>query len=139
MSTAPAVASDVTARDIASLLFKAAPGTRPALSGKDLTRLDLANLDFKKANLSGSNLFGADLSGADLSGADLSGAMLDRVTLVGARLDGAQPRQCQHDAAFDIHRRCRRTPARHRASRRRRSGVRSFSEALPAPISPEPI
>ena len=85
----PSFAADLTARDVAGLLFKAAPGSRPALSGKNLKRLDLAGLNFKKADLSRSDLFGADLSGADLSSANLSGAMLDRVTLIGARLDGA--------------------------------------------------
>ncbi len=80
----------LSARDVASLLFKAAPGSHPALNGRDLTRLDLAGLDFKKADLSKSDFFGADLSGANLSGTDLSGASLDRVTLIGARLDGAR-------------------------------------------------
>jgi uncharacterized protein YjbI with pentapeptide repeats len=82
-------AADVSARDIASLLFRIDSGTRPALNGMDLRRLDLADLDFKSANLSRSDFFGADLSGANLSNTDLSGAKLDRVTLVGARLDGA--------------------------------------------------
>jgi len=85
----PVSAAGVTARDIASLLFKTAPGTRPSLSGLDLSRLDLANLDFKKADLSKADLFGADLSEADLSGTNLSGAKLDRVTLIGARFDSA--------------------------------------------------
>jgi uncharacterized protein YjbI with pentapeptide repeats len=85
----PGFAADLTAHDVASLLFKAAPGSRPALSGKNLRRLDLAGLNFHNADLSKSDLFGADLSGADLSGTNLSGAMLDRVTLIGARLDGA--------------------------------------------------
>ena len=84
-----AQATEISARDIAKLLFQTAPGLHPALDGKDLKRLDLSNLDFKKANLSKSDFFGADLSGADLSNTDLSGATLDRVTLVGARLDGA--------------------------------------------------
>ena len=86
----PAMAADLSARDISGLLFHAAPGSHPSLSNRDLTRLDLSGLDFKKADLSKSNLFGADLSGADLSGTDLSGATLDRVTLVGAKLDGAR-------------------------------------------------
>jgi uncharacterized protein YjbI with pentapeptide repeats len=85
----PGFAAELTARDVAGLLFKAAPGSRPALGGKNLKRLDLAGLDFKSADLSKSDLFGADLSGADLSSTNLSGAMLDRVTLIGARLDGA--------------------------------------------------
>jgi len=87
--TLPAFAAGPSARDIAVLLYKAAPGTHPAMSGRDLRRLDLANLDFKKADLSKTNLFGADLSGANLSGVDLRDAMLDRVTLIGAKLDFA--------------------------------------------------
>jgi uncharacterized protein YjbI with pentapeptide repeats len=86
----PAFAADLTARDIAILLFHAAPGSHPSLSNRNLTRLDLAGLNFKKADLRQSNFFGADLSGANLSDADLRGAKLDRVTLIGARLDGAK-------------------------------------------------
>jgi uncharacterized protein YjbI with pentapeptide repeats len=85
----PGVAADLTARDVASLLFKAPADSRPALSSQNLKRLDLAGLDFKTANLSKSDLFGADLSAADLSGTDLSGANLDRATLIGTRFDGA--------------------------------------------------
>ncbi len=51
--------------------------------------LDLSGLDFKGAKLAASNLFGSDLSRADLSKADLKGARLDRVTIIGARFDGA--------------------------------------------------
>ena len=75
-----AQATEISARDVAKLLFQTAPGLHPALDGKDLKRLDLSNLDFKKANLSKSDFFGADLSGADLSNTDLSGATLDRAT-----------------------------------------------------------
>lgn len=85
----PALALDITAREVTGLLFASAVGVRPDLSGKDLNGLDLAGLDFKAAVLAKSNLFGADLSGANLSGADLSGANLDRVTLIATRLDGA--------------------------------------------------
>ena len=72
--SSPAFAADLTARDMSILLFHAAPGSHPALSNRNLTRLDLAGLDFKKADLRQSNFFGADLSGANLSGADLRGA-----------------------------------------------------------------
>lgn len=87
--TCSSFAAELTARDVAMLLFKAAPGNPPALGSKNLKRLDLSGLNFKSADLSKSDLFGADLSGADLSSTNLSGAMLDRVTLIGARLDGA--------------------------------------------------
>lgn len=86
----PALAADLSARDIAILLFHAAPASHPSLNNRNLMRLDLAGLDFKKADLRQSNFFGSDLSGANLSDADLSGAKLDRVTLIGARLDHAK-------------------------------------------------
>jgi uncharacterized protein YjbI with pentapeptide repeats len=89
IAISPAWAAGISARDVTTLLFMTAAGIRPALSGKDLSRLDLANLDFKKADLSKANLFGSDLSGANLAGANLSGADIDRVTLIGAHLDGA--------------------------------------------------
>jgi uncharacterized protein YjbI with pentapeptide repeats len=82
-------AADLTARDIAILLFRAAPGSHPVLSNRNLMRLDLAALDFKKADLRQTNFFGSDLTGANLSGTELQGAILDRATLIGAHLDGA--------------------------------------------------
>ncbi|MBS0233576.1 MAG: pentapeptide repeat-containing protein [Proteobacteria bacterium] len=85
----PALAADLSARDVAIMLFHAAPASHPSLDNRNLTRLDLAGLDFKKADLKRSNFFGADLSGANLSDTDLSGAKLDRVTLIGARLEHA--------------------------------------------------
>ncbi len=83
----PAAAADLTARDIAILLFHSAPGSHPSLNNRNLARLDLAGLNFKQADLRQANLFGSDLTDADLSGTDLTGARLDRVTLIGARLD----------------------------------------------------
>lgn len=84
-----AMAADLTARDVSLLLFRAAPGSHPALSNRNLTRLDLAALDFKKADLRQTNFFGSDLTGANLSETDLQGARLDRTTLIGTRLNGA--------------------------------------------------
>src|SRR4029078_8800632 len=84
-----AQAAEFSARDISRLLFQTAPGSHPALDGKNLRRLDLSHFDFNKSTLSKTDFFGADLSGADLSSTNLSGAILDRVTLVGARLCGA--------------------------------------------------
>lgn len=82
-------AADLSARDIAVLLFRAAPGSHPALNNRNLMRLDLAALDFKKADLRQTNLFGTDLTGANLSGVDLTGARLDRSVIISARFDGA--------------------------------------------------
>ena len=80
----PAHAADLTTREVVGALFKAAPGSAPDLSGKDLSRLDLAGVDFKRANLTGAKLFGTDLAGANLAKADLAGAMLDRATITRA-------------------------------------------------------
>ncbi|CCB65303.1 pentapeptide repeat-containing protein [Hyphomicrobium sp. MC1] len=85
----PVWAADLSARDISILLFRAAPGSHPALNNRNLMRLDLASLDFKKADLRQANLFGTDLTGANLSGVDLSGARLDRAVIISARFDGA--------------------------------------------------
>lgn len=84
-----ASAGELTARDIVSALFKAAPGAAPDLSNQDLTRLDLAGLDFKGARLAHANLFGVDLAGSNLAGSDLSGAMLDRATITRTNFSGA--------------------------------------------------
>ncbi len=56
----PGWAADLTTREVVSALFKAAPGSAPDLSGKDLRRLDLAGVDFKGANLARATLFGSD-------------------------------------------------------------------------------
>jgi uncharacterized protein YjbI with pentapeptide repeats len=84
-----ASAGELTARDIVSALFKAAPGATPDLSGKDLKRLDLAGIDFKGAKLTKANLFGADLASANLAKADLAGAILDRATITKTNFEGA--------------------------------------------------
>ena len=78
----------------AEILFKAAPGSRPDFSGRDLSFLDLSDLDFKEARLAGANLLGANLSGANLARADLQNAKLDRTHVArtnfsGAKLSGA--------------------------------------------------
>jgi uncharacterized protein YjbI with pentapeptide repeats len=77
----PGWAADLTTREVVSALFRAAPGSAPDLSGKDLRRLDLAGVDFKGANLARATLFGSDLAGANLAKANLAGAVLDRVTI----------------------------------------------------------
>jgi uncharacterized protein YjbI with pentapeptide repeats len=82
-------AAELSAREVVSALFRAAPGAAPDFSGKDLRRLDLAGIDFKGARLAKANLFGADLSGANLAKADLAGAILDRATIVRATFAGA--------------------------------------------------
>lgn len=80
---------ELTARDIATAVFQAAPGTRLDFSGQNLRHLDLSGLDFKGATLAGADLFGADLSKANLSGVDLSGGNLNRVSLIRADLSRA--------------------------------------------------
>jgi len=85
----PSDAAELTARDVVSALFKAAPGSKPNFAGSALERLDLAGLDFKEANLAEAKLFGADLSGSNLSKANLAGANLDRATLTRTNFDGA--------------------------------------------------
>jgi len=85
----PASATDMSARQVTELLYKAPFGSKPELSGKDLNGLDLAGLDFKGARLAGSDLYGADLTGANLAGADLKGARLDRATLIKAEFSSA--------------------------------------------------
>ena len=87
--TATVEAIDMTTREVVSALFKAAPGSAPDLSGKDLTRLDLAGVDFKRANLAQAKLFGSDLAGANLARANLVGAVLDRVTITKTDFSGA--------------------------------------------------
>ena len=74
-------AGELALRQIVDTLFKAAPGSHPDFSGKDLSFLDLSGLDFKRAKLAGANLLGANLSGANLSYAGLAGAKLDRAQL----------------------------------------------------------
>ena len=81
--------ADLTTREVVSVLFKAAPGSAPDLSGKDLRRLDLAGIDFKGANLARATLFGSDLAGANLGKANLAGAVLDRVTITKTDFAGA--------------------------------------------------
>jgi len=86
---APGHAADLTARDVVSALFKAAPGSKPSFAGHALDRLDLAGLDFKEADLAKANLFGADLSGSNLAKANLAGANLDRATVTRTNFDAA--------------------------------------------------
>ena len=97
-----AQAAEFSARDIARLLFQTAPGSHPALDGKNLRRLDLSNLDFKKANLSKTDFFGADLSGADLSSTNLSGAIARPRHARRRAARRRQSRQRQHDAPFAV-------------------------------------
>lgn len=85
----PLEAAELTARDVVSTLFKAAPGSKPNFAGNTLDRLDLAGLDFKEADLAKANLFGADLSGSNLSKANLAGANLDRATVTRTNFDAA--------------------------------------------------
>ena len=89
LAPAHAFAADMTTREVVSALFKAAPGSAPDLSGKDLTRLDLAGVDFKRANLAQAKLFGSDLAGANLARVNLVGAVLDRVTITKTDFSGA--------------------------------------------------
>ena len=88
-ATEPAAGEKLTAREITSRLFNAAPGARVDLEEVNLTLLDLAELDFKRADLDGANLYGADLSRANLAGASLVGARLDRATITAADFSGA--------------------------------------------------
>jgi uncharacterized protein YjbI with pentapeptide repeats len=81
--------ADMTVREITSALFKAKPGERVDLSGKNLAYLDLSGLNFKGATLAGSDLYGVDFTGANLRGTDLSRTRLDRALLIRADLSGA--------------------------------------------------
>ena len=85
----PAAGGKLTAREITSRLFNAAPGARIDLEEVNLTRLDLAELDFKRADLDGADLYGSDLSRANLNGVSLVGARLDRATITSADFSGA--------------------------------------------------
>jgi len=85
----PALAENLTLREVTEQLFKAPPGTTPDLSAKILTQLDLSDLDFKRARLTGSDLYGADLSRAKLAEANLAGARLDRALLTATDFSGA--------------------------------------------------
>ncbi len=85
----PALAADISVRQLTERLYHADRSKPLQLGGLDLRELDLSGLDFKGAMLANSNLFGADLSRADLSMANLKGARLDRVVIIGARFDGA--------------------------------------------------
>lgn len=85
----PAVAADMTARQIVQALQQTDAGVPLDVSGKDLGGLDLSGVDFKKARLAGADMFGVDLTGSDLSGADLTGVRLDRATLINANFSGA--------------------------------------------------
>lgn len=93
-SCVQAVAADMSARQVAVAIFKAPPGEKTDLSGKNLSELDLAGIDFKAALLAKADLYGSDLSLANLTKADLAGAKLDRAVMTrsnfaGANLEGA--------------------------------------------------
>jgi uncharacterized protein YjbI with pentapeptide repeats len=92
VASAPAVAADVSARDVTQGLFTALPGQPANFAKKDLSFLDLADLDFKRASLAGSNLYGVDLTRSRLTGSDLSGAKLDRANIARADFSGANLR-----------------------------------------------
>jgi TIR domain/Pentapeptide repeats (8 copies) len=64
-------------------------GTRPDLSGADLSEVNLSEADLTGADLSGANFRRADLSEADLSRADLYRANLRRANLIGTNLSEA--------------------------------------------------
>ncbi len=81
--------TDMSARAVTTLLFRAKPGQRPDLSGKLLVYLDLSELHFKGGNLAHSDFYGAEFTGASLKGADLSHTRLDRSVLMRADLSGA--------------------------------------------------
>lgn len=85
----PALAAEITVREIVSALFATQPGQSADFSGKDLSGLDLAGTDFKGARLDGAKLFGADLTDANLSGASLVRVTLDRSTLIRANFSKA--------------------------------------------------
>lgn len=84
----------LTARDVTTAFFKAAPGQRIDFSGRTLRDLDLSGLDFGRADLTGADLFGTDLTSANLSGVNLAGGNLNRTIVIktdfsGANLTGA--------------------------------------------------
>ena len=87
----PALAADLTARQVTQQLYQADAAAAPVdFGGRDLGGLDLAGLAFKKARLAKSDLFGADLTGADLSDTDLTAARIDRALIIRTRFDGAR-------------------------------------------------
>jgi uncharacterized protein YjbI with pentapeptide repeats len=81
---------ELTARDVTTAVFRAAPGERLDFSGRNLRHLDLSGLDFKGATLIRADLFGADLTGANLAGADLTGVNLNRVVAIRTDFTGAR-------------------------------------------------
>lgn len=86
---APALAADVSVREVSEALFKASETSPVDFAGRDLSELDLAGLNFKGARLSGVNFYGADLSDVSLAGADLKAARLDRATITRAEFSSA--------------------------------------------------
>ncbi|MEZ5899071.1 MAG: pentapeptide repeat-containing protein [Hyphomicrobiaceae bacterium] len=84
-----ATAADMTARQVAVAVFKAPPGAKIDLTGKNLSELDLAGIDFRSAMLARTDLYGSDLSGANLEGTDLSGSKLDRAIMTKTNFKGA--------------------------------------------------
>lgn len=84
-----AQAADLTARQVAVIVHKAAQGEKIDFSGKDLSELDLAGIDFKSALLAKVNLYGTDLSDANLSGVNLAGGKLDRAIMTRANFKSA--------------------------------------------------
>jgi uncharacterized protein YjbI with pentapeptide repeats len=95
LMSCPALAFELTVREVATRLHKAQPGTPLDLRGAELKGLDLSGLDFKRADLSMVDLTGADLTRAGLGGAKLVGARIDRATLIGTDFRGADLRDAQ--------------------------------------------
>ncbi len=92
--TAPAVAAEMTAREVTQLLFKAEGQGTVDLSKKDLTFLDLSGINFKHASFEGADLHGVVFSDSNLEGANLKGVRLNLATLTrtnftNANLEGA--------------------------------------------------
>lgn len=91
---APALAAEMTAREVTQLLFKAEGHGTVDLSKKDLTFLDLSGIDFKHASFEGADMHGVILSDSNLQSANLKGVRLNLATLTrtnftGANLEGA--------------------------------------------------
>ena len=90
----PALAAEMTAREVTEMLFKAEGEGTVDLSKKDLTFLDLSGINFKHASFEGADLHGVVFSDSNLSGANLKGVRLNLATVTrtnfsNANLEGA--------------------------------------------------
>ena len=79
----------MTVESLRAAIAQSSSGTRPQLTGKNLSGLDLAEVDFRGANLSASVLNGAKLTRARLDRTNLTVSFLEGADLTGASLRDA--------------------------------------------------